>query len=202
MFVVGITGGIGSGKSQVSGIFREKGALLLDADEISRKVTDIDGSALPKVRELLGGKFFDADGVLDRKKVAATVFSDRKLLDAYAKVIHDEVLSEIQKTLEIERQKGTKLVVLDVPIPVKKGFIDACNHVLVVSCEDELRRERLILRGMDEEDVRRRMAMQMSKEEYEELSDFVIENNEDIPKLQEKVNDYIVNELTKRGIRL
>ena len=202
MFVVGITGGIGCGKSQVSQVFREKGALVLDADEVSRRMTDVDGRALPAVRELLGSSFFHKDGSLNRKLVAETVFSNKKLLDEYSRIIHKEVLDEMGETIDAENKKGTKLVVMDVPIPVKRGFVDVCNQVLVISCDDELRLRRLTERGMSELDARRRMAMQMSREEYEELSDFVIDNSGSLSALEEQVNVYISAELGKRGIRI
>ena len=202
MFIVGITGGIGSGKSLVAGIFREGGAVLLDADEISRKITGEDGRTLSRVRDLLGPSFFDRQGHLDRKKVASSVFSDKGLLDVYSRIIHEEVLDEIAATLEKEREKGTKLVVLDVPIPVKKGFLDICNHVIVVSCADELRVTRLEQRGMDPTDAKRRIAMQMNREEYEELGDFVFDNSGSPEDLADLTHRYISDELGKRGIRL
>jgi len=202
MFVIGITGGIGAGKSTAAKIFAERGVRVLDADEISRKVTGQGGRALDSIRGLLGNKMIDASGNMNRKLVAGLVFSDRTKLDKLSAVIHRNVLDEIGEELEKEREKGTKVIVLDVPIPVKKGFLDVCNQVWVISADEDVRIGRIMDRGMSAEDARRRMEMQMTREEYEELADIVIENNEDEATLEEKIDVHIRKELEERGIRI
>jgi len=202
MFVIGITGCIGAGKSSVAKIFADRGVRVLDADEISRKVTGPDGSSVGAIRELLGNKVVDSSGNLNRKQVAGIVFSNRTKLDKMSEIIHRQVLQEISDELEKERQKGTKVLVLDVPIPVKKGFLDVCNQIWVVSADEEVRLMRLIDRGVAEDDARRRMAMQMTREEYEDLADIVIDNNDGSDELGEKVISLINQELGKRGIRI
>lgn len=202
MFVIGITGGIGTGKSTVAGIFAERGVRVLDADEISRKVTGHNGRALESIRALLGDKMIDSSGELNRKLVAGMVFSDRTKLDKLSAVIHRHVLDEIAEELEKEREKGTKVIILDVPIPVQKGFLDVCNQIWVISADEEMRLQRLENRGMSRDDARRRMDMQMTREEYEELADIIIENNSDEEYLKEQINLHIKEELEKRGIRI
>lgn len=202
MFVIGITGGIGTGKSTAAKIFADRGVRVLDADEISRKVTGPQGRALDSIRELLGNKMFDSSGNLNRRLVAGLVFSDRTKLDKLSAIIHRHVLDEIAEELEKEREKGTKVIVLDVPIPVKKGFLDICSQIWVISADEDVRLERIIKRGLTAEDARRRMDMQMTREEYEELADIVIENNSDEEALKEKMNVHIKNELEERGIRI
>lgn len=202
MFVIGITGGIGAGKSTAAKIFAERGVRVLDADEISRKVTGQGGRALDSIRGLLGNKMIDTSGNMNRKLVAGLVFSDRTKLDKLSAIIHRHVLDEIGEELEKEREKGTKVIVLDVPIPVQKGFLDVCNQVWVISADEDVRIERIRDRGMSAEDARRRMDMQMTREEYEELADIVIENNEDEETLKEKINVHIRKELEERGIRI
>jgi dephospho-CoA kinase len=202
MFVIGITGCIGAGKSSAAKIFADKGVRVLDADEISRKVTGPNGSSVEAIRELLGNKVVDASGSLNRRQVAGIVFANRTKLDRMSEIIHRQVLEEIAGELEKERQKGTKVIVLDVPIPVKKGFLDVCNQVWVVSADEDVRLERLKDRGVDPEDAKRRMAMQMTREEYEDLADIVIVNNDGSDELKEKVESLIIQELGKRGIRV
>jgi len=202
MFVIGITGCIGAGKSSVAKIFADRGIRVLDADEISRKVTGPDGSSVGAIRELLGNKVVDSSGNLNRKQVAGIVFSNRTKLDKMSEIIHRQVLQEIAEELEKERQKGTKVIVLDVPIPVKKGFLDVCSQIWVVSADEEVRLMRLIDRGVAEDDARRRMTMQMTREEYEDLADIVIDNNDGNDELGEKVESLINQELGKRGIRI
>ena len=202
MFVIGITGGIGAGKSAAAKIFAQRGVSVLDADEISRKITGQGGRAIEAIRGLLGDKMIDPFGNLNRKLVAGLVFSDRSKLDQLSAIIHRYVLDEMGEEIEKERQKGTKVIVLDVPIPVQKGFLDVCNQVWVISADENVRLERIINRGMSMEDARRRMDMQMTRDEYEELADIIIENNADEEELKEKINIHIREELENRGIRI
>ena len=202
MFVLGITGGIGCGKSTVSGYFRERNVRVLDADEISRQVTDVGGAALPEIAELLGSRAINSQGALNRKYVASLVFSEKKKLDKLSSIIHKYVLSTIAEEIVKEAEKKTKLLVLDVPIPVKHGFVDVCNQICVVSTRDDIRLDRLVLRGMDREDAKKRMAMQMTREEYEELGDVILVNDGTIDELILQIEDAVKKELNERGIRL
>ena len=215
MFVLGITGGIGSGKSTVSGYFRDRGVQVLDADEISRQVTDVGGVALPEIAELLGARAITANGALNRKYVASLVFSEKNKLDKLSSIIHHYVLTtiaeeiakaaekkEMEARAEKEREKGTKCIVLDVPIPVKHGFVDVCNQIWVVSASDPVRLDRLEARGMDRDDAKKRMLMQMTREEYEELGDVVLVNDGTLEELYEQIDRAVKEELNERGIRV
>ena len=201
MFVLGITGGIGSGKSTVSGILREKGLLVLDADEISRNVTEPGGKAIPAIAEAFGSRAVNASGVMNRKAVSSIVFSDKKKLDELSTIVHQYVFEEMEDRLEKEREKGTKCVVLDVPIPVKK-FTDMCNQIWVVTCDDEVRLARLSKRCLDKDEAKRRIDMQMTDDEYCSLGDFSIDNSWDMDSLNDKVNKLINEQLHSRGIRI
>ena len=201
MFVLGITGGIGSGKSTVSGILREKGLMVLDADEISRNVTEPGGKAIPAIAEAFGSRAVNASGVMNRKAVSSIVFSDKKKLDELSSIVHQYVFEEMEDRLEKERQKGTKCVVLDVPIPVKR-FTDMCDQIWVVTCDDEVRLARLSKRGLDKEEAKRRIDMQMTDDEYCSLGDFSIDNSWDMDSLNDKVNKLIKEQLHSRGIRI
>ncbi len=202
MFVLGVTGGIGTGKSTVSGYFRDKGIEVLDADEISRKVTDVGGVALPEIAELFGPRAITANGALNRKYVASLVFTEKKKLDKLSAIVHHYVLTTIGEEIAKAAERKVKLIVLDVPIPVKHGFVDVCNQILVVSSRDDIRLERLVLRGMDRDDARKRMAMQMTREEYEELADRVLVNVGTIDELYDQIDKYVKEELNERGIRI
>ena len=202
MFVLGVTGGIGCGKSTVSKYFADKGITVLDADEISRQVTGVGGAALPEIAELLGNRAITASGALNRKYVASLVFSEKNKLDKLSAIIHRLVLSTMAEEIAKAAEKKVKLIVLDVPIPVKHGFVDVCNQILVVSSSDNIRLDRLVLRGMDREDAKKRMAMQMTREEYEELADRVLVNDGTIEELYEQIDKYVKEELNERGIRI
>ncbi|MCQ2533276.1 MAG: dephospho-CoA kinase [Clostridia bacterium] len=202
MFILGVTGGIGSGKSTVSSILRDKGVLVLDADEISHKVTEADGLAIESIRELFGNRAINSDNSLNRKYVSSIVFDDRTKLDNLSTIIHRCVFEYMDKVIEEERQKGTKALVLDVPIPVKNGFVSRCNQIWVVTCEETVRVERIVKRGMSEEEARRRMAMQMTDDEYLALGDFEINNSGTREELETRINELIVAEFHSRGIRI
>ena len=201
MFILGITGGIGSGKSTVSGILRDRGLLVLDADEISRDVTEAGGRAMPQIAEVFGPRAVTSSGAMNRKYMSSLVFNDKAKLDLLSSMIHAFVFEEMEERAEKEREKGTKCIVLDVPIPVSK-FTNMCNQVWVVTCDEEVRLARLAKRGLDPEEAKRRIAMQMSDDEYCELGDHVIDNSWDMEKLNENVEKLIKEQLHARGIRV
>ena len=202
MFVLGMTGGIGCGKSTVAAICKEAGLPVIDADELSRKVTSTEGAAIPELIEVFGQSVIDEKGALDRQKMAQIAFHDKKALDKLSAIVHRYVLEEMQKEVKRLAEAGEKAVVLDVPIPVKHGFLDLCDQVWVVWADDSSRIERLSRRGMSEAEARRRMAMQMSREDYLALADHVIENNDSLEALRQNVLSLLTKELKERGIRI
>ena len=201
MFVLGITGGIGSGKSTVSSLLAERGLPVLDADEISRSVTGPMGRAMPEIAETFGNKVVSANGALNRKAMSDIAFSDKKKLDQLSSIIHKHVFEQIDETLKKEKEKGTKCVVLDVPIPVNK-FRELCNQIWVVTCDKDVRLARLQKRGMDKEEAERRIAVQMTDDEYCELGDHAIDNSWALDDLKDKVEVLIREQLYERGIRI
>ncbi len=201
MFVLGITGGIGSGKSTVSGILAERGLPVLDADEISRAVTAAGGRAMPEIAEKFGKRVVTSSGALNRRVMSDIAFGDKKKLDELSSIIHRHVFEQIDETLAKEKEKGTKCVVLDVPIPVNK-FRDLCNQIWVVTCDKDVRLARLQKRGMDKEEAERRIAVQMTDDEYCELGDHAIDNSWALEDLQDKIEVLIREQLHERGIRI
>ena len=200
MFVLGITGGIGSGKSTVSKYLADKGLIVIDADEISRQVTDVGGIAVPAIEEVFGKRAVKDDGSLNRKYVSGVVFKDKTKLDVLSTIIHKYVLDKMENDIQRYREKGVKCVVLDVPIPVNR-FVAMCNQIWVVTCDDGIRLSRLEGRGMDREDAQRRIAMQMTNDEYMSLGEFSIDNSGSMEDTVKQVDVLIERELNGRGIR-
>ncbi len=200
MFVLGITGGIGSGKSTVSKYLADKGLIVIDADEISRQVTDVGGIAVPAIEEIFGKRAVKDDGSLNRKYVSGVVFKDKTKLDVLSTIIHKYVLDKMENDIQRYREKGVKCVVLDVPIPVNR-FVAMCNQIWVVTCDDGIRLSRLEGRGMDREDAQRRIAMQMTNDEYMSLGEFSIDNSGSMEDTLKQVDVLIERELNGRGIR-
>ncbi len=202
MFVLGITGPIGSGKSTVSRYFGDREIVVLDADQISRDVTASEGDAIAEIEEEFGSKAINADRSLNRKYMADVVFKDNRKLDQLSSIIHKHVFIVMDKVLEEQKKLKTKLVVLDVPIPVNKGFVDHCDQIWAVTCEDHIRLQRLLDRGMSKEDALRRIAVQMTNDEYAALGDHVIDNSGTVDELNGKIEELVKSELNERGIRV
>lgn len=200
MFVIGITGGIGTGKSTVASLCREAGLPVLDADKISHSITQSEGIAIPEIKEIFGEEYIKLDGSLNRKLISDYVFSDKKALDQLSLIIHHHTLKQMGIYLEQLKKSNEKTVVLDVPIPVKKGFLDKCDQVWNIRSNEDLRLERLKKRGLSLVDAKRRMAVQMTPDQYSDLADFDIYNNNDFDHLRNQVNRILEEQLTPRGL--
>lgn len=201
MFIIGITGGIGSGKSTVAELCRQAGFTVLDADGISREVTMAGGAALPEIIDVFGPSVLNSKGALDRERMARSVFSDKRRLDQLSAIIHKHVIEQIIERAEKLKKSKEKAIFLDVPIPVKHGFLDISDQIWVVWAEDDVRIRRLRSRGMSDDEARRRMQMQMTNEEYLRLADRQIDNSSDLEALREQVSILMQQELASRGIR-
>ena len=151
VLVVGLTGGIGAGKSTVSRLLASHGAVIVDADVIARQVVEPDGPAYQGVVDRFGSGVLLTDGHLDRARLAEIVFAD-------AGALADHV------------------VILDVPLLVESGRSNTAGTI-VVDCPPEEALRRAVARGLAEEDVRRRMANQVSREERLAKADFVVDNS-------------------------
>lgn len=202
MFVIGITGGIGCGKSEVANICREYGLDVIDADEISRNVTTSHGAAIKDIEELFGKKIITENGSLNRKAMSDLVFKNKKSLDLLSSIVHKYVIEEIRNQVEQYKLKKSKAIVLDVPIPVKNGFVDLCDQIWVVWADDDLRISRLNKRGMPTTDATRRILSQMTKDQYEAIADKIILNNDSLENLHENVFKMLDEELHMRGIKI
>lgn len=184
--LVGLTGGIGSGKSTVSGLLEGYGAVIVDADRIAREVVEPGGSAYDAVLVRFGADVRSADGSIDRPALADVVFRDPAALADLNAIVHPAVGVMIAE--RTAAHAGTDdTVVLDVPLLVETGRAGV-QGVLVVDCDPEVAVRRLVeLRGMDEADARRRMANQASREERLARADVVIDNSGDLAHLAAEV---------------
>ena len=200
MFVLGITGGIGTGKSTVASILRAAGIPVIDADAIAHELTLSRGETTEKIAQALGGDLLDADGALDRERVASLAFTNKRFLDSLSAIIHEDVIRAMDEKLEQGRRNKAKVMALDVPLPVKRGFLDVCDQVWAVTADEETRLKRLERRGMDAVEAGRRMKVQMTRQEYRELATHEIDNNGSLAALEESVLLLLGKELGQRGI--
>ncbi|MDR7331089.1 dephospho-CoA kinase [Roseateles asaccharophilus] len=172
---VGLTGGIGSGKSTVAGFLREAGAAIVDTDAISRSLTQPGGAAMPAIAQQFGSHFVTADGALDRDRMRALAFSDSDAKRRLEAILHPLITAE---ALAQADAASTALVVFDVPLLVESGRWRArVARVLVVDCRTETQIERVLQRpGWTRERVDGALAAQASREARRAAADAVIFN--------------------------
>jgi dephospho-CoA kinase len=186
--VLGVTGGIGSGKSTVSHILEEFGVVIIDADAISREIVEPGEQALGELAEAFGRDIIDEAGRLKRKLLAALVFNDKQNLQIINDILHKYVAQRIKDYVEEQFLRKTDVIVIDAPIPIKTGFLDLCDKVWTVTAPMELRIERVMKRSaMTREEAISRINSQIPEEDYIKIADTVIYNDKDIKKLNEEV---------------
>ena len=161
MRTVGLTGGIGSGKSAVSALLASYGAVVLDADAMAREVVAAGTPGLAAVVEVFGPEVLRPDGTLDRERLGRTVFGDPEQLARLNAVVHP-LVGERYAALQAQAESaGAEVVVHDVPLLVENGLADRYDEVVVVAASPETQLDRLVrLRGMDPDDARARIAAQ------------------------------------------
>jgi len=180
MLVVGLTGGIGSGKSTVAALLAAKGATVIDADRLARDVVAPDTPGYAEVVARFGPGVVAAGGSLDRRALADIVFGDPAALVDLNAIVHPAVRAAIQERLAALRSASPDddVVVLEIPLLVESGRSYGAEAVIVVDCEEDIALRRLVEdRGMDEADARRRMAAQISRAGRTNAADLLIDNS-------------------------
>ncbi|WP_030743137.1 dephospho-CoA kinase [Streptomyces sp. NRRL S-31] len=186
MLTVGLTGGIGAGKSEVSRLLVEHGAVLIDADRIAREVVAPGTPGLAAVVEAFGPDVLAADGSLDRPRLGSIVFADPEKLAVLNSIVHPLVRT---RSRELESAAAEDAVVVhDVPLLTENGLAPLYDVVIVVDASPGTQLDRLVrLRGMTEEDARARMAAQATREQRREIADVLIDNDVPLDALRERV---------------
>jgi len=179
MNVIGLTGGIGAGKSTVSSYLREKGYLILDADQIAHDITAKGSPVLIRIAEAFGAEMIREDGNLDRKKLAAVVFSDKQKKLLLEEITTRQVVKIIAEKVEELRKNGKyDIIFVDAPLLFEAGVDAMTDFVWMVTAADDVRISRVMERDhISREDVLRRIANQMSNEEKIRRSNEVIDNS-------------------------
>ncbi|MEU5522147.1 dephospho-CoA kinase [Streptomyces sp. NPDC047860] len=197
MLTVGLTGGIGAGKSEVSRLLVECGAVLIDADHIAREVVAPGTPGLAAVVDAFGEDILTADGSLDRQKLGSIVFADPEKLALLNSIVHPLVGAR-SRELE-EAAPDDAVVVHDVPLLTENGLAPLYDLVIVVDASPETQLERLVSkRGMTEEDARARMAAQANREQRRAIADIIIDNDGTLDELEQRVKD-VCSELVRRA---
>ena len=190
MKVIGLTGGIASGKSTIANLLRSLGAPVFDADAESRAMVAKGSPALDEIAKVFGAEYLKADGELNRAKMAELVFNDKAALKKLEGIIHKNVHAAAQSFLDDCRCKNLPAAVLDVPLLIECGWHKDVDEVWLVAVDSETQIERAMQRSqMTREEVKARIAAQMPLEEKRACADFVIDNSGPLEAAQKTVTD-------------
>lgn len=187
--IVGLTGGIGSGKSAAAECFARLGAAVVDTDAIAHELTWPEGAALPAIRRAFGEAIVSADGSLDRAEMRRRVFADAAERQRLEAILHPMIRAESDRRCDKALADGAPYVVLVVPLLVESGsYRERVGRIAVVDCDDELRIARVMLRnGLPRDEVERIIAAQASRADRLALADDVIDNSGNLDDLASRV---------------
>ncbi len=188
LFSIGLTGGIGSGKSLVADLFQARGASVIDTDQIAHALTKPDGLAMPAIRAEFGAAFIAADGSLDRSAMREHVFTNPSARLALEAILHPMIAT--QTRLAADEARGAYLIFV-VPLLVESGkWRDRVDRILVVDCSESLQRERVMRRNhLTEKQVADIMQAQVTRAQRQSAADDVILNESDLGTLETQVGE-------------
>ena len=199
MLLVGLTGGIGAGKSTVARLLAARGAIVIDADSIVRELQQPGTDVFHAMVERFGDQIVRDDGSLDRERLADIVFRDEDARSALNAIVHPAVYSVMSERIAAVKD-GDQVVVLDIPLLAEAGGGGSMDLVVVVVADEESRVARVVAeRGLDPEAVRARMAVQASADQREALADIIIRNNGSVDDLRAQVDELWERLLERRG---
>ena len=198
MLVIGLTGGIGTGKSEVAGLLQSLGAEVIDADQVGHEAYTPNSESWCAVVNAFGEEILRPDGQIDRGRLGAIVFSDPDQLEKLNGIMHPRMARMVGDKIEVLRDKGAPAVVVEAAVLFEAGWDSLVDEIWTTDLPVELVIERLQARnGMDEDEVMRRINSQMDRSERIERSDLVVDNSGDVTSLEETVKalwDTRVNE--------
>ena len=198
MLLVGLTGGIGSGKSTVAGLLAAHGAVILDADAFARDAVRAGTEALAAVVKRFGDEVVGPEGELDRARLASVVFADREALGDLEAIIHPEVRRMIADGIQSHLDTDDVVVLVN-PLLIEMGTHRDCDVVVVVSALPETQVARSVARGMDEADVRARLEAQLPLDDRARAADVLLDNEGTIEELETEV-DVLWRGLASRAV--
>lgn len=190
MITIGLTGGIGSGKSTVSSRLAELGAFIVDADLVAREIVEPGQPALAELADAFDG-VLNPDGTLNRAELARQAFATPEATEKLNAITHPRIRARTEELFKQGRESGAQVLVYDMPLLIENGEVDKVDHVLVVDAPDELRIDRLVQhRGVDEDDARRRIAAQIDRATRLNAADTVLDNSGTVEQLLEQVDGF------------
>lgn len=197
-FCVGLTGGIGCGKSRAADLFAELGATVVDTDVISRELTGIGGGAVPAIEQAFGSEYVQADGSMNRAAMRNLVFGDPRAKARLEAILHPLIRARARSLVE---QAITPYAILVVPLLIETGaYREVVDRVAVVDCDESRQIERVKARsGLTEDEVRAVIATQIDRKRRLEHADDVLNNDSDLNALRSQVERLHERYLTIAG---
>ncbi len=187
--LVGLTGGMGSGKTTVGKLFQSLGAYVLDADEVCRSLVEPGKPAWQEIVDLLGNGIVKADQILDRRKIADIVFNDLDKKKALEAILHPRVMDEEQAIYkDILKDDPGALVIIDAALLIESENYRKVDKVIVIACDEQSQLQRIMAKkSFSREDAQRRLQQQMPLEEKIKFADYVLHNDSGLSELEKKV---------------
>ena len=191
MLVIGLTGGVASGKTTVSEVLREEGAILIDADQIARELVQPKTEAWQELVRAFGNEILERDGSIRRQKLASLIFSNPRQRSVLDRILHPRIREEIRRRLKgIEQKNPEAIVVIDAPLIIETGGHREMDKVIVVACTETQQIERLRRRSqLSEDQARAMLSSQMPLEEKKRVADYVIGNDGSPEETRRKARD-------------
>lgn len=182
---LGLSGGIGSGKSTVAKIFADLGAVVIDADAISREVLEPGQIGYENTILTFGESVLSESGSIDRKKLAELVFQNPAQLAKLEAIIHPAVIGRVAQIRE--SLPASAIVVYDTPLLVEKNLKSQFDKVIIVLADEQIRKERLVTRGLELPDIEARISNQATDSQRSDVADYIIYNDGTLAQLQDNV---------------
>lgn len=193
-FVLGLTGGIASGKSLVTSIFLKEKIPVVDGDLVSRKIVEKNSPALKEIVAYFGEDILQADGTLNRKILGKRVFAKKELLQKLNDIMDPYLRNAFLKEINEAKEKNIPLIVLDIPLLYEENYDQYCEQVMVVWVPENIQKNRLMKRDqLTETEAEKRMASQSSLNEKKRLGDIIIDNSTTKRKTEEQVLKWLKN---------
>lgn len=193
MKIIGITGGIGSGKSTVSNIIKSKGFPIIDCDEISRNITKNDSLVLREIRNCFGEDIFDERNNLRRKALADIVFANKEKKKQLEKIVTERVINIVKTEIKKYSDEGKTTVFIDAPLLFETSLDELCDLCFVITADVDIRIKRVMKRDlMSREEILERIKNQMPDEYKIEKADGVIDNSRTVEELKKNVERLII----------
>ena len=199
MFVIGLIGGIGSGKSSVSAILHSLGVEIIDADKVGHEAYTPNSEGWKKVISVFGQDIVGPENEIDRKKLGGIVFSDPSEMEKLNKLMHPIIHNLVEEKIKLLSNQGVKVVVLEAAILIEANWQDLTDEIWLAKSNQEVVIERVQLRNnFTREEIIKRIQSQMSNDEREKHSDIVIDNNGTIEQLEEKIKTLWQSRVNRR----